>query len=112
MALFFDSAWFDVKLSTAGLSRGDLATALGLSSRDVDELWKDQRELKASEVRLIAALLGASPAEVATHAGVSTPVPKDNDQTAIERLERRLERIERALDEIKTLIGSLKARSP
>src|SRR5271169_5596700 len=100
MALFFDSAWFDAKLSVAGLSRGDLATALGLSSREVDELWKDQRELKTSDVRLIAALLGATPADVASHAGVSTPVPKDNDPAAIERLERRLERIESALAEI------------
>jgi transcriptional regulator with XRE-family HTH domain len=109
MALFFDSAWFDAKLSASGLSRGDLATALGLTAREIDELWKDQRELKASDVRLIAALLGATPAEVASHAGVSTPVPKEADAAGLERLERRLDRIEQSLAELKTLIGSLKA---
>jgi hypothetical protein len=109
MALFFDSAWFDSKLSSSGLSRGDLATALGLSGREVDELFKDQRELKASDVRLIAALLGVTPQEVASHAGVSTPVPKETDQPGLERLERRLDRIEQSIAELRSMISGLKS---
>lgn len=108
MALFFDSAWFDGKLAQAGLTRSDVATALGLSAAELEEMWKDQRELKASDVRVLAALLGASPAEVALRAGVSTPVPKPvpDDLAA---LSSRLDRMDAKLDEIKALVLSLKA---
>ncbi len=104
MALFFDSAWFDAKLAQAGLKKSDVATALGLTQQQLDELWKDQRELKANDVRLLAALLGATPAEIASRAGISTPVPKDAplDPRA---LEERLARIEAELAAIKALIA-------
>src|SRR5690242_5196814 len=47
MALFFDTEWFDARLAAAHLSRADVARALGLSQGEVDEVWKDQRELSA-----------------------------------------------------------------
>ncbi len=103
MALFFDAAWFDEKLAAAGLRRSDIAAALGLTESQIGELWKDQRELKASDVRLLGALLGAAPEEIAHRAGVSTPVPKDQPADLAE-LGRRLERIEASLAEIKALI--------
>jgi hypothetical protein len=108
MALFFDSTWFDARLESVGLSRSDLATALGLAEAEIGDMWKDQRELRAQDVRIIAALLGSSPAEVAEHAGISTPLPKDDDQ-AIRAIFQRLDRIEKTLAEIKTL---LQARDP
>jgi transcriptional regulator with XRE-family HTH domain len=107
MALFFDSAWFDARLASTGLSRADLASALGLTPQQIDEMWKDQRELKASDVRIIAALLGASHGEVAERAGISTPVPKsvapDNAEVV-----SRLERIEKLLLEIRSDVQALK----
>lgn len=106
MALFFDSAWFDARLQSLGLSRSDLGTALGLSDQELLEVWKDQRELKASDVRIIAALLGARPAEIAEHAGVSTPVPKDDDATTTAIL-HRLNQIEKTLAELKVLIHAI-----
>ena len=107
MALFFDSEWFDARLAALGLKRGDLAAALGLDSVQLADLWKDQRELKASDVRLIAALIGASPAEVADRAGVSTPVPKDApDDTAA-----RLAAMEKDMAEIKTMLAALLAKN-
>jgi transcriptional regulator with XRE-family HTH domain len=104
MALFFDSGWFDARLAQAGLKKSDVATALGLTETEINELWKDQRELKANDVRLLAALLGVTPAEIATRAGISTPVPKDApfDPGA---LDARLARIEAELAEIKALIA-------
>jgi hypothetical protein len=104
MALFFDSAWFDARLAQAGLKKADVATALGLTEAQLHELWKDQRELKANDVRVLAALLGATPAEIASRAGISTPVPKDApfDPAA---LDARLARIEAELAEIKALIA-------
>jgi transcriptional regulator with XRE-family HTH domain len=102
MALFFDSGWFDARLSQLGLSRAALAAALGLDDAALAEMWKDQREVTADHVRVMAALLGVSSAEIATRAGVSTPLPRDADD-----IERRLARIEAELAEIKAL---LKAR--
>lgn len=108
MALFFDAAWFDARLAAAGLQKADIATALGLTPQQIAELWKDQRELKANDVRLLAALLGAPPEEIATRAGVSTPVPKDHLSDP-KILDERLARIEAQLAEIKTLLLARKA---
>jgi transcriptional regulator with XRE-family HTH domain len=103
MALFFDSEWFDARLASAGLKRSDLAATLGLDKREIGELWKDQREISADNARVIAALLGASPRDVAKRAGISTPVPQDNRDD-------RLERIELELREIKALLVELRAK--
>jgi len=112
MALFFDSDWFDARLRAAGLQRADAAAALGLDAGQVAEVWKDQRELSASDVRILSALLAAPPAEIASRAGVSTPVPKDPPPDALAELGERLARLERAVDEIKALILELRARTP
>lgn len=106
MALFFDSAWFDARLKSLGLGRSDLGNALGLTEQQIADVWKDQRELKANDVRIIAALLGASPAEIAEHAGISTPVPKDDDK-AVTAILQRLDKIERALVELKALVQAI-----
>jgi transcriptional regulator with XRE-family HTH domain len=103
MALFFDSEWFDARLAASGLKRSDLAAALGLSESEIGEIWKDQREIAAAQVRVMAALLGVTPQEIAKHAGVSTPVPRDG-------AEDRLARIERELQEIKALLAELRER--
>ena len=88
MALFFDSEWFDSRLTAAGLKRADAAAVLGLGENEIAELWKDQRELSARDVRLLAALLGATREEVARRAGVSTPAPREDDTGIVERLAR------------------------
>jgi transcriptional regulator with XRE-family HTH domain len=106
MALFFDSSWFDTRLKSLGLSRSDLGKSLGLSEQQIVELWKDQRELTAREVRIIAALLGAPPAEIAQRAGISTPVPKDDDNVPSSILER-LDRIDKTLAELKGLVHAI-----
>jgi len=109
MALFFDSVWFDARLASAGLTRATIAAALGLTEQQVGELWKDQRELSADNVRVLSALLGAPAAEIADRAGISTPVPKEAppDAAALRDLAERLTRVERALAEIKSLILTL-----
>lgn len=106
MALFFDQAWFDARLAERGASRDDVAALLKLSREQVGELWKDQRELRASEVAALARFLGVGAAEVAKHAGVSTPVPTDSldVQVALSEMNERLTRIERMIVELKTLI--------
>ncbi|MBX3507278.1 MAG: hypothetical protein KF714_00700 [Parvibaculum sp.] len=110
MALFFDQEWFDTRLKEAGRTRDDVAAALRLSRVQVDEIWKDQRELAPHEVGILAGLLGEAPAAVANKAGVSTPVPvapKTGDAAVLARLaemEERLKRIERALSDLQSLI--------
>jgi len=106
MSLFFDAQWFDARLRTAGLSRSDVATALGLSPGEIEDLWKDQRELRAHEVRIFAALIGAPPAEVAHDAGISTPVP-DAKESEAAGLSERMERMEKVLIEIHDLVRML-----
>lgn len=102
MALFFDGAWFDERLARLGLSRATLAAALGLDEGELALVWKDQRELSARDVSIMAALLGAEPAIVADHAGISTPVPK-NEPSPGEIVER-LARIEAKLDQLTALL--------
>jgi hypothetical protein len=94
MALFFDAAWFDANLAERGLSRGVLAAACGLSPDELALVFKDQRELSAGDVAIFAELLGTTPADIAVHAGVSTPVPAES---RIEALERRVAALEAEL---------------
>ncbi len=109
MALFFDSVWFDAKLAAAHLARGDLARALNVSESEIADMWKDQRELSARDVALLAALLNATPQEIAQHAGISTPVPSANPSFA--DTEARLARVERELEEIKALLTARKTNA-
>jgi transcriptional regulator with XRE-family HTH domain len=109
MALFFDTGWFDAKLSALHLTRSDLARALGLSESQIAEVFKDQRELSGPDVSLIASLLAVSTEEVANHAGVSTPVPKKestNVDAALKEITARLDRIEQAIAELKARAGT------
>ncbi|MGN6516445.1 MAG: helix-turn-helix domain-containing protein [Rhizomicrobium sp.] len=104
MALFFDTVWFDARLSAAHLSRADAARALGLSDGEIADIWKDQRELSARDVATLAALLAVTPREIAAHAGISTPVPKAENEQPPAELSARLERMETLLQEIKALL--------
>ena len=91
MALFFDAEWFDEKLAERGLSRGVLAAVAGLSEDDLALVFKDQRELSAGQVAAFAELLGEPPAEVASRAGVSTPVPGADRLSDLEKRVAQLE---------------------
>lgn len=94
MALFFDADWFDARLAARGLSRDVMAAAAGISAQDLALVFKDQRELSAAEVAVFAELLGEGAAEVAAHAGVSTPVPGRDDTARIEALAQRVAALE------------------
>jgi hypothetical protein len=94
MALFFDASWFEARLAERGLDRAALANAGAMSEADLGLVFKDQRELSAAEVAAFAQALGVGAAEIASHAGVSTPTPR-LDRLA--RIEARLERIEALL---------------
>lgn len=101
MALFFDAAWFDDKLSERGLSRAVLAAVAGLGEEELALVFKDQRELSAAQVAAFAELLGVPPAEVADRAGVSTPVPGQDVASRIAVLERRVAALEAELARLK-----------
>ena len=111
MALFFDQSWFDQRLADVGCSQADVASLLRLSHEQVHEIWKDQRELLPHEVGALSKLLQKPAAEVAEHAGVSTPFPAEADdwqeRSVADRLDEmngRLARIERAFIDLKMLI--------
>ncbi len=111
MALFFDQDWFDEQLASLGRTQSDVADLLDLSVTQVGEIWKDQRELLPHEVSALASFLGEAPADIAEHAGVSTPVPSvpgSADLAAVlgqlDEMNGRLERVERALIDLKTLV--------
>jgi len=91
MALFFDAAWFDGRLAERGLERAALAAVARMSEADLALVYKDQRELSAAEVTAFAELLGVTPAQIARHAGISTPAAYED------QLEQRLARIEQRL---------------
>jgi uncharacterized protein YceH (UPF0502 family) len=94
MALFFDAEWFDARLAERGLSRAVLAAVGGLSEGELALVFKDQRELSAGQVAAFAELLGATAAEVADRAGVSTPVPTASGAARLAELERRVAALE------------------
>jgi len=95
MALFFDAEWFNAQLAERLLSPEALAAASGMSAADLALVFKDQRELSAAEVAIFAEMLGATPAEIALHAGVSTPVPEDGGLEArVAELEAQVARLE------------------
>lgn len=95
MALFFDAEWFDARLAQRGLTREALAAVSGMSAADLVLAFKDQRELSAAEVAVFAEMLGATAAEIALHAGVSTPAPTGDDLKArVADLEARVARLE------------------
>lgn len=108
MALFFDQTWFDSKLSALGLTRAEVASALGLTAEQVDEMWKDQRELASRDVKMLAQLLATTPQEIATRAGISTPIPAEtrkSDTQWMEEFDVRLSRLEREIAELKAVLG-------
>jgi len=98
MALFFDAEWFNARLDERLLSREALAAASGMSPADLALVFKDQRELSAAEVAVFAEMLGVSAADVAKHAGVSTPNPDAPGlEDRIARLEARVASLEARL---------------
>ena len=112
MALFFDTDWFNARLREFGLKQADISAALDLTPEQVSDLWKDQRELRVADVRALSKLLQVSAEEIATRAGVSTPVPAFEDGQALAKVTERLDRIERTLSEIKALVLDLRTRPP
>jgi uncharacterized protein YceH (UPF0502 family) len=94
MALFFDAAWFDAALAERGLSRAVLAAAAGLTEPELDLVYKDQRELSPREVAAFGEVLGVGAAEIARQAGVSTPTPRHEEPTRLDRLEARVAALE------------------
>ena len=99
MALFFESQWFEQRLTALGLTREAVGAALGFDADEIAEIWKDQRELSAEHVRLLAALLAVPAKEIANRAGVSTPLPREDVETRLARVEAELAAIKALLAE-------------
>ncbi|USQ96489.1 DNA-binding protein [Caulobacter sp. RL271] len=95
MALFFDAAWYDARLAERGLGRAILGVATGLTEAELTLAFKDQRELSMREVSAFAELLGVTPAEAASRAGVRPPPV--NDAQRIAALEARVAVLEAEL---------------
>lgn len=108
MALFFDQTWFDAKLAAVGASREDVGRLLHLTHEQINELWKDQRELTAQNVAQLARFLNTSPAEIALRGGISTPLPRDDKglDERFDQLETKISRVEALLLELKLLVQS------
>lgn len=109
MALFFDQEWFDARLKESGSTREDLGRLLRLTPDQVSELWKDQRELRADDVAILARFLNVAATEVAHRAGISTPLPgaASGDDRRLAALERRVEMLEGT---VKDLVARLAGR--
>jgi len=115
MALFFDQAWFTNRLNELGKTPNDLAEAMNLPLIDLAAVWKDQRELSVDEVRAMAAFLDTPVEDVASHAGISTPVPRaTSDVPAPEGADLgpvldRLDEMAHRLDRLERMVGDIKA---
>ena len=104
MALFFDKAWFETMLAARALDWGALAAAAGLDAETMARIIRDERDVAPPEVTAFAALLDASPEEVARRCGVTTRAPvaaaEKVEKAALAALEARLDRIEAKLDQV------------
>ena len=103
MALFFDAPWFDDRLQARELNRADLAVVAEMDDAELALVFKDQMELSAGQVAAFAELLGVSVAEIAQHAGVSTPVPSGvtSQEHRIVALEQRVASLEADIARLK-----------
>jgi hypothetical protein len=117
MALFFDQKWFTDRLNALGKTPNGLAEAMGIPLIDLAAVWKDQRELSVEEVRAMAEFLDAPVQDVASHAGISTPIPVDEGADGthdaeqpnavlarLDRMDARLERLERMMGDVHALL--------
>ncbi len=115
MALFFDTTWFDRRLDEMGYTKAELATHLEMDAAQLEEIWKDQRELMTHQVKQIAEFLNVTAEEIVDRAGVSTPVPSlsapaagaasmDSLSLQIEELNGRLQKLERGVEDIKAMM--------
>ena len=101
MALFFDHEWYDARLAERGLDRLALAAAAGLSAGELDLVFKDQREIAASELAVFAEMVGVSRQEAARRAGVGAHAQAvDPAAQRIAALEERVARLESQLAEL------------
>jgi hypothetical protein len=73
MGIFFDQDWFDDRLKSAGLTRGAMAQAAGMTIDEIEMVFSDRRELEGPEVHAIARFLSVEPREVADRSGVADP---------------------------------------
>jgi hypothetical protein len=73
MGIFFDGDWFDDRLKAAGLTRGAMAQATGMTIDEVEMIFSDRRELEGPEVHAIARILSVDPREVANRSGAADP---------------------------------------
>ena len=114
MALFFDQAWFDDQLLRVGASRADVARLLNLRNEQVSELWKDQRELSAHDVALLAHFLNVPARVIAERAGVSTPMPQDHPsvEATLTDLRSRVERLEAQLRSVLQEMDAIRSSKP
>jgi len=71
MGIFFDQDWFDARLKAAGLTRGSIAQAAGMTIDEVEMVFADRRELETSEVHAIARALSVDPREIANRSGLA-----------------------------------------
>ena len=87
-------------------------TYCGYSAEKLIYDKKDQREISAQEVATLATLLQVDPSEIATRAGISTPIPQlaadplsgTDAQQDLQDIKKRLDRLERDVAEILTLL--------
>ncbi|MEZ6030804.1 MAG: hypothetical protein R3C46_13765 [Hyphomonadaceae bacterium] len=114
MGIFFDQDWFDARLKAAGLTRGALAQAAGMTIDEVEMVFADRRELESDEVHAIARMLAADPREVANRSGLAdlddAPAPRPArgagaapggyqvTREVIAGIHERLDRLERMLE--------------
>jgi predicted secreted protein len=67
-------------------------------------MWKDQRELTADDVIIMAKLLNRPMAEIAQRAGVSTPNPAQTKMDPLDEIFHRLSRLESEVSTLRQLI--------
>lgn len=96
MALFFDAGWFSKRLAALNLHKEDMARAVGWTQEELAWVFKDQKEVSAREVAILAALLHASPGEIANRCGISTPVVSKpvSTEAQIDQLQNRVAALE------------------
>lgn len=108
MALFFDSEWFEARLKEKNKNKESFAEALGVSTKTMALVWKDQHTLTPEQISKAADFFSQTREVIINYAGIAVekkPRAENNkNDNQLNEIIIRLDKIEHSLADLKNMI--------